>query len=67
MTYLSWALSFLAIWLMAAPFLLGYEDTTVAMQNDVAVGAVILLAGLFGIYQAFKGRGWGARAQTGRT
>ncbi len=59
MTYLPWLLSLVAVWLIAAPFLLGYADTTVAMQNDVAVGAVMLIAGGIGVYQALRDRSWG--------
>lgn len=66
MTYLPWLLSFVAVWLIAAPFLLGYADTTVAMQNDIAVGAVMLIAGFIGVYQALRDRGWGAQAQPER-
>ncbi|MEW6247719.1 MAG: SPW repeat protein [Nitrospirota bacterium] len=66
MTYLPWLLSFVAVWLIAAPFLLGYADTTVAMQNDIAVGAVMLIAGFIGVYQALRDRGWGTQAQPER-
>ncbi len=66
MTYLPWLLSFAAVWLIAAPFLLGYADTTVAMQNDVAVGAVMLIAGFIGVYQALRDRGWGVPTQPER-
>lgn len=46
MKYLPWILAVIAIWLIAAPFVLGYAMTEPAMHNDVAVGVVILLGSL---------------------
>ena len=46
-----------AIWLIAAPFLLGYEETKPAMQNDVGVGAVMLLGALAWGLSEWRGRG----------
>jgi Na+/H+-translocating membrane pyrophosphatase len=66
MTYLSWILSILAVWLMAAPFTLGYQETTAAMQNDLAVGAVLLIAGVYGIYRTFTGSEGDAHMQPKR-
>lgn len=66
MKYLPWILSFLAVWLMAAPFTLGYQETTLAMQNDLAVGVVLLIAGAYGIYHAFSGREGDASMQPKR-
>jgi hypothetical protein len=36
------------------------------MQNDIAVGAVMLIAGFVGVYQALRDRGWGTQAQPER-
>ncbi|HEX2055534.1 MAG TPA: SPW repeat protein [Nitrospiraceae bacterium] len=43
MKYLPWIIGVLAMWLISAPFLLGYEETPSAMRNDVAVGLLILI------------------------
>ena len=66
MKYLPSLFAMVAIWLMAAPFALGYRETTAAMQNDAAVGAVMLIAACFWGYHELKEQGWGARAQTDR-
>jgi len=47
MRYLPWILAIVGIWLIAAPFALGYAQTEPAMHNDVAVGAAIVLGALF--------------------
>lgn len=47
MKYLPWILAIIAVWLIAAPFVLGYASTEPAMHNDVGVGVVILLSVLF--------------------
>jgi hypothetical protein len=41
--YLPWIIGVLAMWLIGAPLLLGYEETPLAMRNDVAVGLLILI------------------------
>ena len=41
--YAPWMLGIIAIWLIAAPFLLGYAESVPAMRNDVAVGIVMLI------------------------
>jgi hypothetical protein len=44
-----WIFGVCALWLVAAPFILGYSETTTALWNDVAVGVVTLvLAGYWG-------------------
>ena len=47
MKYLPSIFAVAAIWLMTAPFALEYKEITAAMQNDIAVGAVILIAAFF--------------------
>ena len=39
--YIPWLVELVAIWLIAAPFVLGYANTDVAMRNDVGVGLVL--------------------------
>jgi hypothetical protein len=47
MTYRPWIVAIIGIWLIAAPFVLGYANTELAMQNDVGVGVVTLIGSLF--------------------
>jgi hypothetical protein len=47
MKYLPLILAIIASWLIAAPFVLGYENTDVAIHNDVGVGVVLLVGALF--------------------
>ncbi len=58
MRYMPSVFAVVALWLMAAPFLLGYADSTIAMRNDVAVGAVILIAALWWGLRELKDHGW---------
>ena len=44
--YMPWLVALIAIWLIAAPFVLGYANTDVAMRNDVAVGLVTFITAL---------------------
>ena len=64
MKYLSLIFGVAAIWLMAAPFVLGYAETTAAMRNDVVVGAVMLVLSLWEGYWELKDHGWGIGVQT---
>ncbi len=66
MRYLPWILAVVAIWLIAAPFLLGYVDTGPAMQNDIGVGAVMLLGALIWGYGEWRGHGTSTGMQTQR-
>jgi hypothetical protein len=59
--YIPWIIGVIAVWLMAAPFLLGYENTTPAMWNDLAVGVLTLLSAAFWSY-----REWGDGGQSSR-
>jgi hypothetical protein len=64
MQYLPAIVGLGALWLIAAPFLLGYAETAPAMQNDIGVGSVILLAAVFWFYQFLKGSGSGMHRST---
>ncbi len=57
MKYLPWAVAVLAIWLIGAPFLLGYTETEPAMLNDVGVGAGMLLGALIWGFSGARGPG----------
>lgn len=50
---LSWTNVVLGIWLLIAPFALGYSATTAAMWNDIVVGLIV--AGL-GTWSALSSR-----------
>jgi hypothetical protein len=70
MKYLPWIFGVAALWLMAAPFLLGYAETTRAMQNDLAVGAVMFIAACLWWYSQFTEHDWTAwiwKRRHGRT
>lgn len=41
----SWTNVVLGVWLVIAPFALGYSATTAAMWNDIVVGLVVLALG----------------------
>ena len=44
--YIPWLVALIAIWLIAAPFVLGYANTDAAMRNDVGVGLVMFIGAL---------------------
>lgn len=54
---LSWVNVVLGIWLIAAPFALGYGDTTAAMWNDVIVGIAVAVLGAVSAMTGAKLRG----------
>jgi len=64
MKYLPWALAVMAVWLIAAPFLLGYAQTEPAMRNDVSVGVVMLVGACFWGFSELRTKGWGATTRT---
>lgn len=66
MKYLPWILAIVAIWLIAAPFVLGYANTEPALHNDVGVGVAILLGALFWGLSELRGHGIGTGMQTQR-
>jgi len=41
----SWTNAVLGVWLLAAPFALGYTATAAAMWNDIVVGLVVVVLG----------------------
>ena len=47
MKFIPWILAIMATWLIAAPVVLGYANTEIAMKNDVGVGMVMLIGTLF--------------------
>jgi len=66
MKYLPWILALIAVWLIVAPFLLGYAQTEPAMQNDIGVGLVILFGALFWGFSEWRHHGIGTDMQTQR-
>jgi hypothetical protein len=41
----SWTNVVLGVWLLAAPFALGYTATTAAMWNDIVIGIIVAVLG----------------------
>ena len=66
MKYLPWILAVIGSWLVAAPFTLGYEQTELAMQNDVAVGVVMVIGALFWWFSGMRRHRLSADMQTQR-
>jgi hypothetical protein len=66
MKYMPWILAVIAIWLIAAPFLLGYAQTEPAMHNDVGVGVVMLLGSLIWGFSELRHHGLSTEMQTQR-
>jgi hypothetical protein len=62
-SYMPWVIAIIAGWLIAAPFVLGYADTNIAMNNDIAVGVVMLLGSLFWGVAEVRHHGWGTGMQ----
>jgi len=46
-----WIFVLAGIWLIIAPFVLGYSDTTSALWNDIVLGIVVAVVGIFGYSQ----------------
>jgi len=41
MTWPTWIAMILGVWLIAAPYVLGYSDVLFALYNDVIVGILV--------------------------
>ncbi len=50
----SWTNVVLGVWLLAAPFALGYSATAAAMWNDIVIGIVVVV---LGVWSAMASRG----------
>lgn len=66
MKYLPWLLAVIGVWLIAAPFLLGYAQTEPALQNDVGVGVVIVVGALFWGFSELRRHGLSTNMQAQR-
>ncbi len=44
---LNWINAVLGLWLIIAPFILAYSSTVTAMWNDIIVGIVVLVLGVW--------------------
>ena len=62
--YIPWLVALIAIWLIAAPFVLGYANIDVAMRNDVGVGVVMFIGALAWWVSEWRAHGLGARMGT---
>ncbi|MHB1416314.1 MAG: SPW repeat protein [Chloroflexota bacterium] len=49
-TWLSWGHVVVGLWLIAAPFILGYSNIAAATVNDIIVGLVVSALGLVSVY-----------------
>ena len=45
---LAWITLILGIWLVVAPFILGYSDNTTVLWNEIIVGALVIIFSLAG-------------------
>ncbi len=52
---LSWINAVLGLWLVLAPFIIGYSSATGAMVNDIIVGGVVLVIEIWGALAARNG------------
>jgi len=52
---LSWINAVFGLWLILAPFIIGYSGTTGAMVNDIIVGGVVLVLEIWGAVAARSG------------
>jgi hypothetical protein len=57
MKYLPWAFAVVGSWLIAAPFLLGYSGTEIAKNNDIGVGALMIVGALIWGFSELRHRG----------
>ena len=62
--YVPWLVELVGIWLIAAPFVLGYAHTDAAMRNDVAVGLVMSIGALAWWLSDSRAHGVGTRMGT---
>lgn len=46
-----WIFVLAGIWLIIAPFVLGYSETSASLWNDIILGIVIAVVGIFGYSQ----------------
>ncbi len=44
---LSWVNAILGLWLIIAPFILSYSSTASAMWNDIIVGVIVVILGVW--------------------
>lgn len=52
--YLPWLNVILGIWLIVAPFVLGYSTLTNAMYNDIIVGVLVAVIAFFTWFTATR-------------
>jgi ABC-type molybdate transport system permease subunit len=48
----------LGIWLIIAPWVLGYADLSAAQTNDVIIGIIVAIVAAIRSFGAFTTRGW---------
>jgi SPW repeat len=62
--FVPWLVMLIAIWLIAAPFVLGYASTDAAMRNDVGIGVVMFIGALAWWVSDRRGHGVGTRMES---
>lgn len=53
---MSYANAAVGAWMIASPFILAYSDTTVAMNNSIVTGVIILALAAFSAYETVAGK-----------
>ncbi len=51
---LSWVNAVLGLWVLLAPFILGYSKTTGAMVNDLIIGILVVILGIWAALAAAR-------------
>lgn len=62
---LSWVNALLGVWLVIAPFILTYTSTAAAMWNDIVIGIVVAVLGVWAAVSV--GHGHSANTHIGQT
>lgn len=50
MKYFNWAQIILGIWLVISPWILGFGEINTALWNNVVIGILILISGLWCVF-----------------
>jgi hypothetical protein len=57
--YIPWGALVLGLWLIAAPYVLGFAAVSTALVNSLAVGAILTIASCICLYYLYVGAGAG--------
>jgi len=56
LTWMAWVTVALGVWLIIAPFVLGYSNIIVALWNDVIVGVLVAVLAFFSLTERGRAR-----------